>query len=60
MLALRLEPELERKLEELAKETKRSKSYHAKEALKKYIEDRSDYLKALAVLEKDSSLHRLS
>lgn len=55
MLALRLEPELERELEKLAKETNRSKSYHAKEALKKYIEDRSDYLKALAVLEKNNS-----
>ncbi len=59
MLALRLEPELERKLEELAKETKRSKSYHAKEALKKYIEDRSDYLKALAVLEKGEETYTL-
>ena len=55
MLALRLDPELERELEKLAKETKRSKSYHAKEALKQYLEDRSDYLQALAVLEKNNS-----
>jgi len=54
MLALRLDEDLEKKLEKLAKETKRSKSYHAKEAIKKYIEDRADYLKALAALEDNS------
>lgn len=37
MLGLRLEPELEQRLAELAKKTKRSKSYLTKEALRDYI-----------------------
>ena len=52
MLKLRLEPELEQKLESLAKETGRSKSYHAREAIRQYLEDREDYLKGIAVLER--------
>jgi len=38
MLGVRLEPELERRLAVLAKKTKRSKSYLAKEALRDYID----------------------
>jgi len=42
MLGIRLEPELEEKLESLAKETGRSKSYYAREAIRQYLEDRED------------------
>ncbi len=59
MFAIRLKPELEKELENLAKGTKRSKSYHAREALKKYIEDRSDYLKGLAILEKGGKTYTI-
>ena len=45
MLGIRLEPELEEKLDSLAKETGRSKSYYAREAIRQYLEDREDYLK---------------
>lgn len=38
MLGVRLEPELEHRLAVLAKKTKRSKSYLAKEALRDYID----------------------
>ena len=38
MLGVRLETDLESRLESLAQRTHRSKSYHAKEALKLYIE----------------------
>jgi predicted transcriptional regulator len=38
MLGVRLEPELEQRLSALAKKTKRSKSYLAKEALRDYID----------------------
>ncbi|MFT5658916.1 MAG: putative transcriptional regulator [Gammaproteobacteria bacterium] len=38
MLGVRLEPELEQRLSELAKKTNRSKSYLAKEALRRYID----------------------
>lgn len=38
MLGVRLEPELELRLAALAKKTRRSKSYLAKEALRDYID----------------------
>ena len=52
MLGIRLEPELEEKLESLARETGRSKSYYARQAIRQYLEDREDYLKGIAVLER--------
>ena len=52
MLGIRLEPELEEKLESLAKETGRSKSYYAREAIRRFLDDREDYLRAIAVLER--------
>ena len=52
MLVIRLEPELEEKLESLAKETGRSKSYYAREAIRQYLEDHEDYLKGIAALER--------
>jgi len=38
MLGVRLEPELEQRLNILAKKTRRSKSYLAKEALRRYLD----------------------
>jgi RHH-type transcriptional regulator, rel operon repressor / antitoxin RelB len=52
MLGIRLEPELEEKLESLARETGRSKSYYAREAIRQYLQDREDYLKGIAALER--------
>ena len=52
MLGIRLEPELEEKLESLAKETGRTKSYYAREAIRQFLEDREDYLKGIAALER--------
>jgi len=46
------QPELEEKLDSLAKETGRSKSYYAREAIRQYLEDREDYLKGIAALER--------
>ncbi len=53
MLAVRLEEETETKLERLAKETGRSKSYYVKQAIERYLEEREEYLLALAVLERE-------
>ena len=39
MLGVRLDNELESRLSALSERTHRSKSYHAKEALKRYIEE---------------------
>ena len=45
MLALRLPPEIEQRLAALAKKTGRSKSYYAREAILRQIEDiEDDYL----------------
>ncbi len=52
MLGIRLEPELEDRLANLAKQTGRSKSHYAREAIRQFLEDREDYLLGLAVLEK--------
>jgi len=52
MLGIRLEPELEARLEKLSKKTGRSKSYYAREAIRQFLEDREDYLLGLAVLER--------
>jgi RHH-type rel operon transcriptional repressor/antitoxin RelB len=53
MLAVRLDPETEDRLDRLAHETGRSKSYYVKQAIENYLEEREDYLLALAVLERD-------
>ncbi len=52
MLAVRLDETMERELSELAAMTGRSKSHYAKVALKAYLEEYADYLKAIAELER--------
>jgi RHH-type transcriptional regulator, rel operon repressor / antitoxin RelB len=52
MLGIRLEPELEARLNRLAKKTGRSKSYYAKLAIQQFLEDREDYLLGIAALER--------
>ncbi len=42
MLALRLPPEIETRLNDLAKRTGRSKSYYAREAVIEHLEDLED------------------
>ena len=53
MLGIRLEPELEKRLEKLAKKTGRSKSYYARLAIRQFLEDREDYLLGIATLERN-------
>ena len=52
MLGIRLDTDTEERLERLAKQTGRSKSYYAREAIRTFLEDREDYLVGLAALEK--------
>jgi RHH-type transcriptional regulator, rel operon repressor / antitoxin RelB len=52
MPEIRLEPELDARLDKLAQETGRSKSYYAEEAIRQYLEDREDYLLGIEVLER--------
>ncbi|GAB1582513.1 MULTISPECIES: DUF6290 family protein [Phyllobacteriaceae] len=42
MLALRLPPEIEKRLEDLARKTGRTKSYYAREAILEHIDDLED------------------
>ena len=42
MLALRLPDDIERRLEELARKTGRTKSFYAREAILRHIEDLED------------------
>lgn len=43
MLALRLPPEIEKRLDDLAKKTGRTKSFYAREAILRHLEDLEDY-----------------
>ncbi len=55
MLAVRLDEQTEARLNKLAEETGRSKSYYVKQAIAAYLLDREDYLLALAALEREES-----
>jgi len=52
-LAVRLPQELAAELEQVARETGRSKSYYARKAIIEFLEDRADYLRAIAILERE-------
>lgn len=52
MLAIRLPPDIEKRLAALAKRTGRSKTYYAREAILGHLDDLEDYYLALARLEK--------
>ncbi len=47
MLALRLSPEIEERLEALAKKTGRTKTFYAREAILSKLEDMEDYYLAV-------------
>jgi RHH-type transcriptional regulator, rel operon repressor / antitoxin RelB len=52
-LALRLPEDVAAELDQLAHETGRSKSYYARRAIIEFLEDRADYLRAVATLERE-------
>ena len=52
MLSIRLNPDIERRLSELAKRTGRTKTYYARELIEVNIEDLEDRYLAEARLEK--------
>jgi len=52
MLAVRLPPDTEKRLNRLAEQTGRAKSYYVREAIEAYLADREEYLLAIARLEK--------
>jgi RHH-type rel operon transcriptional repressor/antitoxin RelB len=61
MLALRLPPEIEKRLDALAEKTGRTKSYYAREAILRHLEDIEDAYTAVDRLKKPGkrrTLHR--
>ena len=54
MLGVRLDKDTEFRLEALCKKTGRTKSYYAKKAIIEFIENREDYLLAIARLEENN------
>lgn len=52
MMTIRLPEQMDKRLSELAKETHRSKSYYVKQAIEEFLEEREDYLLALAAMER--------
>ena len=51
MFSVRLPPDLETRLQDLARKTGRTKSYYAIKAIRDFLEAEEDYLLALARLE---------
>jgi RHH-type rel operon transcriptional repressor/antitoxin RelB len=46
MLAVRLQPEIEARLDALAKKTGRTKTHFVREAIEEYLEEMEDYYRA--------------
>ncbi len=53
VISVRLDHNLDSRLDKLVSETHRSKSFYIKEALSEYLDNREDYLLALAAFEKE-------
>ena len=47
MLAIRLSPDIEERLDQLAKKTGRTKTFYAREAIVEYLDDLEDYYLAV-------------
>jgi RHH-type rel operon transcriptional repressor/antitoxin RelB len=57
MLAIRLDQEIEGRLEQLAKKTGRTKTYYAREAILQHLEDMEDYYLAVEVIQNPGKLY---
>ena len=57
MLAIRLDQEVESRLEQLAKKTGRTKTYYAREAILEHLEDMEDSYLAVETLQNPGQLY---
>lgn len=57
MLAIRLDPEIESRLERLAKKTGRTKTFYVREAILEHLEDLEDIYLATQRLEKPAKTY---
>lgn len=53
MIAVRLPPQLEKRLERLARKTGRSKTYYVREAILQHLEELEDYYLAVQRIEEN-------
>ena len=56
MLAIRLDSNVEERLEALAKKTGRTKSFFARQAIMEHLEDMEDYYLAVDTLQKQGQI----
>jgi len=59
MLAIRLDSEIEERLDRLAKKTGRTKTYHAREAILEHLEDIEDTYLAIERLKKPEEIYTM-
>ena len=57
MLAIRLAPQIEQRLERLAKKTGRTKTYYAREAILEHLEDLEDYYMPVEALQNPGRIY---
>lgn len=57
MLAIRLDAEIEERLETLARKTGRTKTFYAREAILEHLEDLEDYYLAVEVLQNPGRIY---
>ncbi len=57
MLAIRLDQEIESRLEQLAKKTGRTKTFYAREAILEHLQDMEDYYLAVDVLQRSGKIY---
>ena len=57
MLAIRLDQEVESRLEQLAKKTGRTKTFYAREAILEHLQDMEDYYLAVDVLQRPGKIY---
>lgn len=58
-IAIRLSDELDKRLTKLANKTHRSKSYYAREAIARYIEELEDYYLAKSVQDNPGTVYSI-
>lgn len=56
-IALKISPQLDKRLTALAEKTHRSKSFFARAALENYIEDLEDYFLSKSILENPGKIY---
>ncbi|GHC14649.1 type II toxin-antitoxin system RelB family antitoxin [Cerasicoccus arenae] len=57
MLAIRLDQEVESRLEQLAKRTGRTKTFYAREAILEHLEDLEDYYLAVEAIQSPGKIY---